>query len=114
MVRRVYDAPPAPPVPQRQASAPAGLEQTLAERGSRYGNFTERAQICQRLKMAMTDCPGWSRLADYQKQALEVVADKIARILNGDPDYLDNWHDIQGYARLVEKRLQEVANGTDQ
>lgn len=32
-----------------------------------------------------------------------------AYILNGDPTYLDNWHDIQGYARLVEKRLEGQA-----
>jgi hypothetical protein len=30
---------------------------------------------------------------------------KVARILNGDPDYADSWRDIIGYARLVEKRL---------
>src|SRR5690606_10084595 len=30
---------------------------------------------------------------------------KIARILIGDPNYADNWHDIQGYAKLVEERL---------
>jgi hypothetical protein len=40
------------------------------------------------------------------KQALSVIADKIARILNGDPYYLDNWHDIQGYAQLIENRLK--------
>ncbi len=34
----------------------------------------------------------------------EVIADKIARILNGDPNYKDNWHDIQGYAKLAEDR----------
>ena len=48
---------------------------------------------------------GWNRLNDVQAQALEVIADKIARILNGDPNYADNWHDIQGYAKLVEDRL---------
>jgi len=44
-------------------------------------------------------------LDDTKKQALTVIADKIARILNGDHDYSENWHDIQGYARLVEERL---------
>ena len=49
--------------------------------------------------------PAWSKLTATQKQALTVMADKIARILSGDPDYADNWHDIQGYAKLVEDRL---------
>jgi hypothetical protein len=46
---------------------------------------------------------------DYDmKQALCVICDKMARIGNGDPFYDDNWHDIQGYAKLVEDRLKEL------
>jgi hypothetical protein len=82
------------------------VEDTLAERGKRYGDFTDHAEICQRLKLAMiAGSARWTRLTDVQKQALEVIADKIARILSGDPNYADNWHDIQGYAKLVEDRL---------
>ena len=79
---------------------------TLAERGKRYGDFTDHARICQSLKQIMMRTPGWGgRVNDVQRQALEVIADKIARILNGDPNYADNWHDIQGYAKLAEDRL---------
>ena len=82
------------------------IENTLAERGNRYGDFTDHAAICQRIKLAFLYGPTrWGRLSDVQKQALEVIADKIARILSGDPNYADNWHDIQGYAKLVEDRL---------
>jgi hypothetical protein len=94
------------------------IEHTLAERGNRYGDFTDHARLCQQLKLAMmrfsvttqtddstTSRIPWMYLADVQKQALEVIADKIARILSGDPNYADNWHDIQGYAKLVEDRL---------
>lgn len=81
------------------------VEETLSERGSRYGDFADHAAIAQKLQNAMRNTEGWSRLDDTKKQALTVIADKIARILNGDPNYGDNWHDIQGYARLVEERL---------
>lgn len=37
---------------------------------------------------------------------LEMIAHKIARILNGDPNYADNWHDIAGYATLIDLQLQ--------
>ena len=84
------------------------VEQTLEERGTRYGCFLDHATICQSLKEVMQGVAGWERLQADQKQALEVIADKIARILNGDPDYIDNWHDIQGYAKLVEDRLGEM------
>ena len=82
------------------------IEQTLTERGARYGDFAEHARIAQGLKDIMWQKDGWSRLTPAMRQALEVIADKIARILNGDPTYADNWHDIQGYAQLVEKTLQ--------
>lgn len=43
-----------------------------------------------------------------QREALEMIAHKIARILNGDPNYADSWHDVAGYATLVADRLQGV------
>ena len=84
------------------------IEQTLTERGERYGDFAEHARIAQGLKDIMWNEAGWSRLTPAMRQSLEVIADKIARILNGDPTYADNWHDIQGYAQLVEKTLFPV------
>lgn len=85
------------------------LTATLAERGARYGKFEDHAVIAQGLKDQMWATEGWSRLAPDQRQALEVIQDKVARILNGDPDYTDNWHDIAGYSRLVEDRLNARA-----
>lgn len=81
------------------------VEATLAERGRRYGDFADHARIAQDLQDAMRYKTNWGGLSPVQKQALTVIADKIARILSGDPNYGDNWHDIQGYARLVEERL---------
>lgn len=84
------------------------IEQTLEERGSRYGSFERHAVIAQQLQDVMRDADnghGWARLAPDQKQALTVIADKIARMLNGDPAYRDNWHDLVGYAKLVDDRM---------
>lgn len=95
------------------------VEATLAERGARYGDFTDHARIAQQLQDtmrvsgvsndAMSCNTGWYGLTSVQKQALTVIADKIARILSGDPNYVDNWHDIQGYAKLAEDRCVEVS-----
>ncbi len=82
-----------------------GIDATLAERGQRYGQFTEHARIAQNLKRAMQDSPNWTKLSDDKKEALEMVQHKIARILNGDPNYADSWHDIIGYTKLVEDTL---------
>lgn len=83
----------------------ADIKGTLSERGNRYGDFSHHAEIAQRLQDDMRCYDGWHHLDAVKKQALTVIADKIARILSGDPEYADNWHDIQGYARLVEDRL---------
>lgn len=85
------------------------IDTTLAERGSRYGEFTGHAKITQDLKRAMVASPKWATLRDDQKEALEMVQHKIGRILNGDPDYQDSWTDIIGYTRLVEVDLIERA-----
>lgn len=88
---------------------------TLSERGARYGNFSGHAKIAQDLQDVMRNSvarpeednvvtPAWDKLSPVAKQALTVIADKIARILNGDPNYDDNWHDIAGYAKLAEDR----------
>lgn len=82
------------------------IEQTLKERGARYGSFFSNAAIAQRLKADM-HVAGWFTLAVDQQEALEVIASKISRILTGDPNYADSWHDIAGYAMLVENRLNE-------
>lgn len=81
------------------------VQDTLNERGARYGDFTVHAGIAQGLQDVMRGSQGWQRLDAVKRQALTVIADKIARVLSGDPHYIDSWHDIQGYARLVEERL---------
>lgn len=88
------------------------IDSTLAERGSRYGSFPEHARITQAIKAAMIDSPNWASLAPDQREALEMVAHKAGRILNGDPDYHDSWHDIVGYAKLVADRL-DPANASN-
>lgn len=82
---------------------------TLNERGSRYGPFEGHADITQRLKVDMRmhlEGDAWIRLSPDQAEALEMIAHKIGRILNGDPNYDDSWIDIAGYAKLVADRLQ--------
>lgn len=78
---------------------------TLNERGARYGKFEEHARISQNIKSAMKDSPNWDDLDADMKESLEMLAHKVGRILNGDPEYSDSWHDIAGYSQLVDKRL---------
>jgi len=82
------------------------VTEVLEERGSRYGSFKGHADITQKLKHVMGRGDSWHKLAPDQKEALDMIAHKIGRIVNGDPDYADSWIDIAGYAKLVADRLE--------
>lgn len=88
----------------KQAMA-SDIDKTLKERGETYGVFKEHARISQNIKAAMRDSRNWERLDPNMKEALEMNAHKVARILNGDPYHKDSWHDIIGYMKLVEDEI---------
>jgi hypothetical protein len=77
----------------------------LEERGKQYGKFEGHAKISQSLKIIAQSYPGWELLADDQRECIEMIFHKIARALNGNPKYADNFTDIAGYAKLVADRL---------
>lgn len=88
------------------------INKTLQERGSRYGQFIDHAKIAQGIQDVLREASNWNKLDVDMKQALSVIADKMARILNGDPYYTDNWHDIIGYSKLVEDRILREGRGS--
>lgn len=83
------------------------INQTLNERGSRYGAFVGHAHVAQDLKKLIRQhLVAREKALDFdQQEALDMICHKIARIVNGDPNYADSWHDIGGYAQLVADRL---------
>lgn len=81
------------------------IETTLNQRQQTHGYFPDVATTSQNIKYSMMLEPEWKNLTNYQREALTVIAQKIARILNGNPNEPDHWHDIAGYATLVEKEL---------
>ena len=85
------------------------INETLAERGKRYGKLTGHANVTQELKRVVFNAleGRQKELEDDQREALDMIFHKIGRIINGDPDYADSWHDIAGYAQLVEDRLNQ-------
>lgn len=84
------------------------VNKTLNDRGTSYGEFEDGANIAQTLKGVMRNTlpHGWNNMAPDIKESLEMIQHKIARIINGDENYIDSWHDIQGYASLIEERLK--------
>jgi hypothetical protein len=101
------------------------INEILVERGQRYGKFKDHAMISQLFKCVLQgDSDGARKLLEQidhramnakysgmqadQQEALDMIGHKIARIMNGDPDYADSWCDIAGYATLVADRLEGV------
>jgi len=93
------------------------IDNTLQERGSRYGTFGNNAQITQDLCDVIKQGPSYDRLLPEHIEAFHMIFHKIARCVCGDPMYIDNIHDIVGYAKLLEDFLKEqeekpeLANG---
>jgi len=83
------------------------INKTLNERQKTHGEFVNHANISQNLKFQLKQNSNWLHLQLDQKEALEMIMHKVARILNGNPDIHDHWHDIAGYATLVANRLKE-------
>lgn len=81
------------------------VENTLDERAPTHGDFIKNTVTMQDLKNIMRDTPNWKTLYPYQRETLDMIAHKIGRILHGDPNHIDSWHDVAGYATLVEREL---------
>lgn len=99
------------PITMEEDEAFDTLTDTLTERGNRYGKFKDHAAITQELKRALyrhMDQVSRVEPDDDQLEALEMICHKLGRIVNGDPDYADSWHDIAGYAQLVADRLNGI------
>lgn len=83
------------------------VEDTLAERQQTHGDFNVQSMISQQLKLTARESPNsnWDELDWDMQESLDMILHKVARLLAGDPNTIDTWHDISGYATLVERRL---------
>ena len=85
----------------------SSVDETLEQRGNRYGDYRNVSGLSQELKTAMHRSTNWHKLEPFMQESLHMIANKLARILSGDPYYDDSWHDISGYATLVVKQLDK-------
>jgi hypothetical protein len=69
----------------------------------RHGDFADTAAIAQALKAVLAAAS--ARLGAVQREALDQIAVKIARICAGDPTCADHWRDLAGYAWLAGRDL---------
>ena len=88
------------------------VDETLKQRGNRYGTFSNHAKLSQNLQSVFTNhvkqCNQQAEFTDSQREALAMIFHKLARIGNGDPHYDDSWRDICGYSQLIVDELNGI------
>ena len=98
------------PMPEVVSSFPdeTNVDEVLDQRALDYGAFKDGAALMQGMKRLLAEhAQKHSKtFADDQWEALEMIVHKIGRIVNGNPDKVDHWTDIAGYAKLVADRLE--------
>lgn len=85
------------------------VKAVLAERAKTHGSFSANANCSQDLKAVVAQYGLECDLTNVQAEALDNICQKIARILTGNPNHVDSWVDIAGYATLA----AECIDGTD-
>ena len=78
-------------------------EHLLNERQATHGDYCATAIIAQALKNELRQTE--KRRTAAQNESLDMICSKLARIANGNPDEVDHWRDIAGYATLVVNAL---------
>lgn len=71
----------------------------LQERQKTHGSFKQNAELSQAMKLAFRHGGVTPQKAEH-REALDMIALKISRILSGQAHYKDHWDDIAGYAKL--------------
>lgn len=80
------------------------IEDTLEQRGSVYGEFSEQVKCVDAITNAMIDCSCANGREPTGEEMVEwhYLAIKLARIAV-NPDHTDSYHDLAGYATLMER-----------
>lgn len=96
-------------LPSFPVTPTTGIHAILEQRGTRYGGFNGHAKLAQNLKSQLAKVGFYenTKFKSIHREAADMILHKLARIVNGDPDYDDSWVDIAGYATLVADHIKK-------
>lgn len=86
------------------------ISETLNQRQATHGDFCDVASVTQSLKSILRHAKRYDDLDHVHKEALDNICQKMARCVCGNANHADNWHDIAGYATLVEREIKPISN----
>jgi hypothetical protein len=72
-----------------------------------FDPFEDMAQLSQAIKFAFRRGKNWEVLPPESKEALELIATDLARILVGNLGEPKHWDDIAALARIRNKTLEQ-------
>lgn len=72
----------------------------IEERAKTHGSWFDQSLLQNLIKADMHSASRWHLLTASQKEALDMIAVKVSRIVCGNPSEPDHWDDIMGYAKL--------------
>jgi hypothetical protein len=89
------------------------ITETLRARGAGveggigpYGTIQENAQITWDIMEIAMRSSSWSRTDPVFRHWVYMTTHKMSRALAGDPDYLDNPLDVEGYSHLLVEHIK--------
>ena len=86
----------------------SNVNETLKERGAVYGDYKGgsefRAEVMKLIMDRCVEVNNCSMLSIHIVYIYDIV-NKLSRLAS-TPDHIDTWHDIAGYATLVEEALK--------
>ena len=79
----------------------------LPNRDEQHGGMELVGTVAQRLKATIKAGYNWDRLTYGEREALDMICHKMARILSGaDPHDQQHWEDVAGYAVAVMRNIE--------
>ena len=81
------------------------VKKMIATRQGTHGVMRDSSVFVQEVKVLMRHQLNWPKMEAYQREALDMILHKIARILYGDPNFREHWDDVAGYAERAARTI---------
>ena len=80
---------------------------TIPNRDEQHGGLEAVGLLAQNMKGTLRAGANWHRLTPAQREALDMMMHKVARILSGDSQLRDHWLDAAGYPLCIARMMEE-------
>jgi hypothetical protein len=81
---------------------PFAMTTDIPNRDHQHGGMDAVGEVSQTIKDAIRTGRNWPRLSRGRREALDMLAHKIARVLSGaDPHDPQHWEDLAGYPQAA-------------